>query len=257
MGSGKRSENGIIELYDTKRFRDIAKKVGKKLLLRVFDSGVDFSDEYIKNIIDYLKSEGYEGITLASYTAARCAPAEYLEFLMKLKKELMGEDLLLFTEVDGNRDPFIDTVSDGVILSYEKAALKDIPSFSDGEKKLFSTFAENAEAAKTFIDIPSLAYMGDEQILVSEATGLAYSSAREIDYDEDKMISHFTFNRYQKGMREPMRVAFESLENVKAKLELVAELGYMGISFDVMKIPVNCLMLFETSFGHPPIYSDI
>ena len=50
-----------------------------------------------------------------------------------------------------------------------------------------------------------------------------------------------------------MRAVFESLESVKAKLALVGELGFMGIIFNVMTVPVEYLMMFETTFSRPQL----
>ena len=47
------------------------------------------------------------------------------------------------------------------------------------------------------------------------------------------------------------RVAFESLENIKAKLDLIYELGLMGISFDIMRVPTEYLMTFHSLFALP------
>ena len=140
---------------------------------------------------------------------------------------------------------------------YEKSCLDDIPSFDMGERRIMTDFAEKSEASKAYIDIPSFAYMGDEELTKSDAERLAYSAGREILYDEDKGINYFHYNKYRAGKRETVRVAYESLENIKAKLELAGELGFMGISFDIMRVPVEYLMMFETMFQRPTVYSEM
>ena len=134
---------------------------------------------------------------------------------------------------------------------YEKSCLEDIPDFEVGEKRMMTDYASKNEASKAYIDIPTLAYMGNEELLISEAEDLAYTSGKEIGYDDKKKICEFNYNKYRAGSCDTVRVAYESLENLKAKLELVGELGFMGISFDIMNIPTEYLMLFETMFSHP------
>jgi hypothetical protein len=41
----------------------------------------------------------------------------------------------------------------------------------------------------------------------------------------------------------------ESLENLKAKLGLVSELGFLGVSFDISRTPINELLLLRSLFN--------
>jgi spore germination protein YaaH len=82
---------------------------------------------------------------------------------------------------------------------------------------------------------------------------LAHSSGKEIICDRERGICHFEYNKYKNGKKESVCAVFESLESVKAKLALVGELGFMGISFDVMNVPVEYLMMFETMFSRPEL----
>ena len=122
------------------------------------------------------------------------------------------------------------------------------------EKLAMCGFSESFEQSKAYLEIPSSAYVGKEEISKSIAEKLAFNSATEIKRDSDTGICFFDYNKYRGGKREKARVNYESLENIKAKLELVGELGFMGINFDIMKIPVEYLMLFETMFRRPPLY---
>ena len=254
VAAGKRDgNNGVKLLFDDTEIIEAANQNGKTPLLRVYDDSKDFSDSYIDNLILMAKTHGYGGITLAAYTAMKETSAEYANFLMKLKKELMGHDLLLFAEMDANREPTLPDICDGYVLMYEKCHYEDIPAFSDGERKMAENFASASEPSKAYIDIPAYGYMGDEEITVSDAEKLAYSSGQEIKYDDEKKISYFHYNKYRNGKKESVRVAYDALENIKAKLSLVGEFGFMGICFDIMYIPTSYLMLFETMFNRPVI----
>lgn len=251
VGAGLRSKDEIKLTFDDTMPIGFAKENGIVPLFRVYDSGTEFSDEYADNLILMAKTHGYGGITLASYAAMKNGPERFSEFLMKLKKKLMEYDMMLFLEVDGNSDIKIPDVADGFVIMYEKAGLDDIPTFEEGEQRMMTDFAENNDSSKAYLDIATLGYMGEEEIRKSDFERLAHTSGKEILYDRERGICHFEYNKYKNGKKEAVNVRFEALENIKAKLELVGELGFMGISFDVMNIPTEYLMMFETSFNRP------
>ena len=62
-------------------------------------------------------------------------------------------------------------------------------------------------------------------------------------YDDERLLKRASFGKHKK--RE---IIFESLENTKAKLELVSELGFMGISFDIGRICTADLMIAASMF---------
>ena len=233
-------------------------KENKKIpLMRVYDDDIEFTEEYLDSLILLAKAHGYKGITIAAYRAMRENKSALENFLMKLKKRMMEYDLLLFCELDGNQDTKNSDICDGYVIMYEKSPLREIPTFRDGEAKMLTEYAETGESSKAYIEIPSFAYMGDEVITKDEAENIAYTSGKEILCDEDTGICHFEFNKYRGGKREQVNVRYESLENIKAKLALAGELGYMGICFDIMRIPTEYLMLFETMFSRPSFYPDM
>lgn len=251
VGAGKRSGDETELTFDDSEVVEFANENGIIPLFRVYDNGVDFSDKYIDNLILMAKAHGYKGITLAAYKAMKEAPEKFAEFIIKLKRMLMEYDMSLFLEVDGNSEMKLPDLADGYVIMYEKCPLEDIPSFDGGERRVMTDFAEMSEGSKAYMDIASLGYMGEEEITKADFERLAYSSGKEIQDDSERGICHFEYNKYRGGKKETVRVCFESLENVKAKLSLVGELGFMGISFDIMNIPVEYLMMFETMFSHP------
>lgn len=251
LAVGKRDENGIKLLFDDTDILDLAKKNGKIPLMRVYDESCDFSEAYADSLLLMAKSHGYGGITLAAYSAIRKAPEAYAKFLLELKKRMMEFDLLLFAEIDGNSGNMLPDVCDGYIIMYEKCCLDDIPTFDEGERRIMEKFSMESEPSKAYIDIPTYGYMGEDEITKAEAERVARTSGSEISHDKERGICHFSYNRYIGGKKERVRVAYESLENIKAKLALAGELGFMGISFDIMNIPTEYLMLFETMFSHP------
>ena len=138
--------------------------------------------------------------------------------------------------------------ADGRIIFYEKCALREIPTFEEGEGRVFEKCSDLGGSERTFIDLTGAGYAGEEVLSKKEAVRLARASGKEIEYDDQLMVSSFILNRYRRGKREEIRVAFESAENIKAKLELVCELGFMGISFDIGRVCMPDLILAASMF---------
>ena len=251
LSSAKRCGSDITRLFDDRAAKEMAKREGKIVLLRVYDEGADFPEEYGERLISEAVNGGYDGITLAAYNATKNDTAALEEFLIRLKRSAMENNLLIFTEIDGNEKARLRDATDGTILFYEKAHLENAPGFDDGEGRFMTNYAEENEAYKAYIDISSSAYMGDEEITKEEAERIAYAARKEIQNDEKALLSSFSYTRYVGANKEEVRVAYESMENIKAKLELVSLLGFMGISFDIGRIPVEYLMMFEVMFNHP------
>ena len=251
LSSAKRTERGIVRIFDDRWAVDMAKERGKIPLCRIYDNiNEDYKNSYIDEILSYLKNGGYKGVTLASHKAIKRADGGFCDFLISLKKQLLENDLLLFSELDGNEEINLPDICDGYTLAYEKCNLEDIPTFENGEKRVLEEFADRCEAPKTFVELPSFGYVGTEEIRTKDAERLAYSSAKEINYDKEKKINRFEFNKYRGSKKEVVNVIYESLHNVKAKLDALGELGFMGVFFDVMNVPVSYLMMYETMFRH-------
>lgn len=254
IASGKREGDEVRLLFDDTDVIAAAKEHGKIPLMRVYDDSLEFSEAYADGLLLLAKAHGYGGITLAPYKAMREKPDELANFLIKLKKRLMEYDMTLFTEMDGNSKITLPDICDGYVIMYEKCCLENIPTFDEGERAVMENFSEISEPSKAYVDIPTYGYMGDEEVTKAEADKIARTSGMEINCDSERGICHFSYNKYRAGKKETVRVAYESLENIKAKLTLAGELGFMGISFDIMNVPVEYLMLFETMFSHPANY---
>ena len=251
VGAGTRVGNEIRLTFDDTLPLEFAKENGITPLFRVYDGGWDYSSEYINNLLLMAKTHGYGGVTLASYSAARDEPEKFKEFLKRLKEELTEYGMSLFLEVDGNSETDVPDTADGYVIMYEKCPLENIPTFDEGERRVMENFADKLGGARAYFDIATLGYVGDEEITKSDFESLAHSAGKEIHYDRERGICHFEYNKYKNGNKETVRAVFEAPENAKAKLALVGELGFMGISFDVMNIPVEYLMMFETMFSRP------
>lgn len=255
--SAARWEGGALRRkFKTSELTSFANEKGKIPLLRIFapeDEKIFFehSEELINNLPDYLLKESFGGVCLAAFSAAR-NQKKYAEFLLELKRQLMDYDLLLFVELDGNSDslptPELSSVPDGISLNYEKCHLEEIPSFKEAEAAFMTDYAENLAPEKTLIDLPSFAYSENCEIPRRDAEILARKKGEHILYDKDAMVSYFSYNKYSFGKKTRTKVVFPSLENICERMKLTGKLGYMGISFDIMRVPTEFLMMFHTMF---------
>ena len=247
-----RAEDGRI----TKSFDGggIVKRIigeGKIPLVRIYDenSGDVYeakrSEEYADALIDFAKREGFLGITL-SIPSEAVEREKYEAFIVGLKRKLIGCDLILFTEATPERDYGYVDYSDGCILSYDKISLPEIPSFEVGERAALNSFAEKSECAKTFVDLSPFAYSEAGYISYSEALNMARERGLSINIDNACGVCSYSYEDRSAGKQT---VRFESLKNIKAKLETVGELGYMGISIDILRCPISHLMMYNALFS--------
>ena len=96
------------------------------------------------------------------------------------------------------------------------------------------------------MDITSFAVVGGEYADYMTAVKTAAKVGAEIGYDRGRGVCSYSY-RGRGG--EEITVEFESLENIKAKLKVLGELGYMGICFDVGRTPVAHLMAYSALFS--------
>ncbi len=251
VGAGVREGDEVKLTFDDTEPLEFARENGITPLFRVYDRGHDFSDEYINNLLLMAKAHGYGGITLAAYAAAKAEPKKFEDSLRRLKKMLTEYGMSLFLEVDGNSEITVADIADSHIIMYEKCPLEKIPTFDEGERRVMSNFAERYGGRGAYMDIATLGYMGDEEITKADFERLAHSSGKEILCDSERGICYFEYNKYKNGKKETVRASFEDLENIKSKLALAGELGFMGISFDIMNVPVEYLMMLEAMFSRP------
>ena len=242
---------GIREIFDTEKVAEITKKSGKIPLYRIYDRRgaseiCKAADEYIEILAVTAKGKGFSGITLAAHKATESPDFE--DFLFKLKKRLLEDGLSLFLEIDANSSIRYTEIPDSQILLYEKCALPKIPDFTSGEELVLGEFANKADSSRTFIDISPFAYCDGEQITKSDAIAQARKDGREIKHDKESLVCYFDTERRKRDGKKSSRTIFEAMKNTKAKLDLAGELGYMGISFDIMRSATSDIMMMNSLF---------
>ena len=228
------------------------KDSGRAAIMRIYDPReyaelAETESQYREGIVKTAKKKGYAGVALGAFRASKNPLMK--GFFFSLKKDLLKEGLHLFYEYDGEGCEECCEIADGTILIYEKCALGNVPTFEEGERKFYLGFAKRQDSSKAFLDLSPFAYAGDRCITRTEADEIAYKMKSRIDYDPERMICSFDYASFGRGERGRTTVRYEAMENIKAKLDLAGELGFMGISFDIMRVPIEHLMMIATSFA--------
>ena len=223
-----------------------AKEKRKIPLLRVYDrfperyKAEDDKTAYAEELISLALEGGYKGIVMDACSLSDSAK-EFPEFLMILRKLMIGCDLILITEINEESPLEFSEYADGSVMYYPKYAMDNPPSFNEGERAVLSDFACRGESAKTFVDLPSLARRGVQYTTTADALNTARRYAYTVEHNESTLLSNIRD-------RKQGEYSFSSLRNIKALLDLVNELDYMGICFDIMRTPLSHLMMYNAMF---------
>lgn len=237
------SEGGkVYSSYPTEKERTIIKEAGCVPLLRIFEKedalghGLKISD-YADEIIRLARDEKFEGVVLPLQGKHEKG---YAELLSEMKKRLNEAGLIFMIETDENTESEFSRSADGSLFSYMKCH-GDVPlSFPDGERRAIADYACKGDGARGVIEIPSIARAGDGFISTKEAIRIARSAGCNIETDEKTLLSSFDSRR--------MRCVYPSLKNIKATLDLIHEFGFIGTSFDIMRTPLNHMIMYGAMF---------
>ena len=235
-------DNGLSMLFDDSDALSEAKRYGKIPLLRIYLRGGarDLDKELLDSAIILAKGRGYDGITLGGVTLGA-------EKGIEIRQKLMLHDLLLFVEGELESRNCTE-YADGSVLTYDKLYLEDIPSFTDGEERAMRKYAEYCSVDTVFIELSPFALSGGKYIEKTRAYQIADKNYGKFTHNPETKLLEGTIGRG----RRARPVISESLENTKSKLELIGELGFMGIAFDIMRAPQNELLLFSNMFKTHP-----
>ncbi len=245
---------GLERIFDPRAAVRMGKENSKVVIMRVYDAtdGEVYTDEksraeLIETLIGAAGSGGYAGITLAAHTAAKKRKDDLAKFIVELRRSMIGSGLILFTEVDEDTPRDISELADGSVFMYEKAHLSEPPSFERGERAALEAFSNEAESSKVFIELPCEGYVGGSPIPFKDIFKAVRNGGGCITTDDSTLIAG-----YSSGAGE---FRYDSLENIKARLDLAYELGFMGVSFDVGAVPTEYLMMIFSLFTPVHFYS--
>ena len=240
------SDGGTLKLLfsDTEAIA-AAKSSGKIPILRIYSKNKNAkADEIIDGAIIMARGHGYNGICFAGFNTDE-------ESGVKTKRKLMEYDLYFFTEGELSECKCTD-YADGTVLCYDKLHKKPIPSFASGEEGAMREYSERCLTDTAFIELSAFALANGKYIEKTKAVNNADRSRDYIEYKVDEKI----LEGYRRRGRKDISFVLESLENTKSKLELIFELGFMGIAFDVERTPLAELLLFGELFATPKSTKD-
>lgn len=234
-------------LFDDTEVREVARECSRAAYLRVYMRECDLPRgvrcaEVASDIAIVAKSRGFFGVVLGGESPRSESASDYGAFVLALRKKCIECDLSLLCECDAEGNTERADIADGAVLFYDKLAKKKIPSFNGGERVAFTRFAEKYDAPRSFIDLSAFGYCRDKYIPKEDILRSRERARTEVCFDPDTLLESTTSSRGAVTL-------CESIDATKAKLSLVFELGFFGITFDIARTPVRELFLFENMFG--------
>ena len=157
------------------------------------------------------------------------------DFLLEVRKRLLGCDLILFTNVGADFSPDTADLSDGSVL------------FSGGRREIEERFANESESGKTLVALGCAAVSSESSTDIKTALNLAYRAGSFIT--KNGRTCEFLFNKYRMGQKRECRMEFPSLAGISEQMRECAELGYMGFAFDISTVPTAYLCMISACFS--------
>ena len=220
------------------------KSRGRAPILRIYMNEMPKDERGFAGSVAILaRSGGFLGVALSCLASLREKEDRLCALTLAVRRALMENDLLLFVEGDADKSTAYMDYADAGVLTYDKIHTESPKSFEDGEKRVFTEFAERFESCRTFIEISSFAYTGSGYVDKGEALRLLDRKRAQIECDDVSKLIRASYGRHKR--RE---VIYEGLENTKAKLDIVSELGFMGVSFDIGRICTPDIMAMASMF---------
>lgn len=244
------TDEGFKRRFDPSSANHICKRAGKISLLGFTDMTRgkfllgENPYEALEQMIELAMSDGFGGIRISATHAALDYPDLMASFLMEARKRLIGCDLILFAD-NGHYGYDSAELSDGVILNPWIESEELCSTLAD---ERLHKYADRSAGEKTFVWLPTFAKAKDAELRVYDAYRLAERVGAEICRRND-LMSYFDYKRYIKGTGEDIRVIIPSLSMVKAKLDKIHELGFIGIAFDIEGAPIWLLSMFNSYFS--------
>ena len=231
----------IRRLFRASEAVNNTKTLGKRLAMRIYIPNPEQTEteSLISAAISEAKALGCEEITLAISGASE--NTGLYNSLSEIKNALLAEGLSLNIETDGSISKSCLSVPKTLILCRD-----DCLSSAEQSLELYKNFQNEAEPSSVFIDLSPFAYRNGAPVPIDEAMNIADREGAPISTSEDKMTLSFKWRSEE--------FILPSLENIKAKLDLIGELGYLGCSVDVMRCPISHLMMLSSLFHLAPDY---
>lgn len=254
LASHKWEMGELSRLFDYEAVLSLCKNDTALPIMRVFIACTlkelcEKKKEFCDTVTERAKHEGFSGVSLGGSVIKE---AGFADFLSELKSVLRHSELQLHIELDGNGElqPYceLSKIADASLLNYEREKSSFLRDFNLCEGALLKSYAKSCEEEKTLVDAFSPAYFGDAPTDFEQIEKMIISRGISTDYCERAKTAGFKIRQYSGGKNTEISARFTSPENTKAKLELLGELGFMGVSFDIKRSPVSSLMCFNSLF---------
>ena len=241
------SNGEIRALIDEAEVLDEARRAGATPIMRAYLGPVPSPSrlyEICSRLAKRAKSYGYAGIALSRLKIPSSEGASVSDMLREARAILSDLGLGLTYEVDEGDYTDGIGVADLSVLAYDKLHLDPIPTFTSGEDKILREVAERADPSRILIDLSPFAYKKDKYIGKEDAVRFIRKRNLTLRHDDERGVIYA-----EDPTKDSYSLVLESLENLKAKLRLISELGFMGISFDIARTPINELLAVRGLFG--------
>ena len=229
-------DDGIRGLFDTAEALSRAREARAVRIAKLVDKRTDKKsfDTATERIIEFAKRDGYDGVAL-EINANEGDIDEIAAFLVRLRGAMIGNDLILITELHGEGAYQLADYADGCVFPTDEG--EDIGLLRERLRR----FAEDSESIKTFVELPSFASSPEGYLPIDEAVGRLRAEMARANTDAKTLLTEFEC----KGTG---RIVYPSLSYIKAVLDDVNEYGYMGISFDATRMPLQFLHAYASLF---------
>ena len=215
---------------------------GRIPLVRIYDRAEErvcrgeAARRYIGRMIDHAMRGGYKGIVLSG--GKYNSEAEYSELLVEMRKRMIGCDLILVTEMSEGSYECASEYADATVLD---CMPMDNMGYSTKQiVTLLEDFATRNESSKALVALPTYASHGNRHREIRELLREARRRGGEVEIDDERGLACLTVR--DKSWYYP------SLTSTKAILDSIGEYGFMGASFDCMRVPSAHLSMYNATY---------
>ena len=230
---GKKIE--VDRSLDFARRAAIARGVTPLLRIYIRETSRGEEQEFIIGACCLAKSYGYAGVVLGGFSALGGGACE---FLVEFRRRALDEGLLVGVEGVLGQECAYTEYADLAMMSYDKLENEKIEGFCEGERAAIIKRAEAVEVANTLVDLPAFALMGARYLSRRQAFNMSERRGAKITHDDGARVM-----RIREGRREAI---CESMANVEGRIIAAAECGYLGVSYDVGRVPFSEIFMAHT-----------
>lgn len=214
-----------------------AGRVGKEINQRIYSvsntAEGEFSEKAAELFINTAKREGASGITLAMPNAVK--EDSFEGFLSSLKDMSKKNGMTLSLETDGEIPDNIGKIADRLIITDSDGA----------EENLYHSLCERFAPSRIMMDISPFAAFRKNAVPIDEAFAAA---------DEKGIPLALSEEGYLIGAVGGEEMRIPSMKKIKAKLDLIGELGLLGACIDIMRCPISTIMMLSSLYELNPSY---